>query len=1839
MPTIPKYEVSEDPELNALAASLNPRLKSRPFDSLLQKIQDDDEKKRRIEGNLHVGLDFDPAEYARAVRYAAEFGIVPTAAQRDMSFFEKASAKRRVNVDDIVANLPATAGWLEDFDHAAVSHDDIGTLAALERATKDIGSQILQVPQRAMGGLFRAVGGVSALSGALQQAGMKPGASVPERIASFLLNPTASEPMVQGSIDAGKDIRDYYLPLFTDPALQAETTSGRAAEFVGNLAGTMGKAVLSGPLAPLTFGAEAFGESAGSALERGATPGQATAKAVGSGTLNTALAFIPGGKFGSNEALGQAFAAGGKAAIAKEIGRGAAVRVARGTVLGTGVTLAENTLSKATGDENVTPLQGWGENVAAFIGLEGAGYLSHAMALAHQSKLKERAPEAFQAAAERILKNTGAEEVLIPADRFQTFFQEAGLDPAKVAEGLGARNYVEALAAGTDLILPTADALAKLSAEHLEGLKPDLRLKSDAMTPREAATYYQDTPARVAKLVEGAKGELPESEFQAFQTIKNEIQARLEATGRFSPALAEDNAALVAKGLVTKGIQESMDPLKILEGYGLRITGPEAPLPEGQTFSQPGEARGSITFGPDNQVSISVLEKSNASTFVHELGHFWLKMQADLAGRPEASEQAKADMGTLLQWMGVESPDQITTAHHEQFARSHEAYLREGKAPTPELQGTFTRFKVWLQAIYRRLQDLRVNLSDEVRGVFDRIYASDAELHAARQRLGEDKPLFDTAEKAGMTEAQFKDYQTARSMEHETAKASLDSQLAAEADRTKLQWWKDELGRLREEVAPQIDAEPEQRAFKALSEGSLEDGTWIKLSKDSLVRQFGEDAVKDLPRLGAKWVYSREGGIDAEAAAELLGFDSGPHLVEALRTMQTRESRIQSEAERVMKERHGDLLTGGALADAAVEAVHNSQREARLMTELKALRRKQKAARETKAAARAALKDVPNIQDFREAAREIVGNLPIRSLDPYRYMIASRKHAGESFEAMGRDQFAQAGDAKQKEILNHHLFLESTKAKREAFEIFTYGRQGEKLTFQALLGKAGKEYQDQWNALASRYEFRTVTNKELDQRTQSLESWATANAEDGAEIDPSLFREAPPKNWREAPITELQAVRDALKNIETVARYQLEVDLEGIKLNFEKESEAFEESARAANTSKETPRVGTKLGPLEQVSSRIMGLDAYGQKMEWFIDRLDGGDINGPARRNIKKVIDDASGREKAMLNEVNSKLVAVFGDMTREERFHEFDSIGVRFPNMDRDMNRMQLFSWALNLGTVENRNVALLGEGLVSPEGAIRPEFYEALGKLTKKQAERLQGVWDALEIMRPAIIAKERRVKGFEPKWKELTPFTINTADGETVALRGGYYPLKADHGVSNIGKRQMNPTIQEGTFTRPSTSHSHAERVTGATYPLLLDYPSVLSQHLSAVVKDVTAGEAISYASKFIMNEKVSKTIRETIGPEKEKEFLPWLQAFADNGVDGSQSGPIVRFLLSRRSGLVVAKLGGNLTSYLAQGGDSLKLIAAADPALVGKYLPQALYDIRRHPELIEEIRRLSPNEMKFREANFNREIRDMLLSKGPLDATQHRTAEFLMSGFQVMDRIQTYPAWMAKYRQGLDGHGNEAQAVMEADRLVSQYFQAGEPRNMSRMMREPGLMKLFTTFGGDANTWYGILSSAVGNRDVAKVSAALLALIADQMFQSLIVRNRGPQKDKTGEWALEQGVSAVLQPFGVFGDFADYGVKKATGKFAKFNNPTLDAIEKAFALPAHAVEFAQGKREAEALGIDVLEAVGTWRGIPLTGQIVKSWKYQRGLRTGKQPKPDNPLAEGRNTLLGPPPKEQ
>lgn len=1331
--------------------------------------------------------------------------------------------------------------------------------------------------------------------------------------------------------------------------------------------------------------------------------------------------------------------------------------------------------------------------------------------------------------------------------------------------------------------------------------------------------------------------------------------------------------------------------------------------------SQQNNPRGWFRVLPDGTFEIGKTKIGDLSTFVHEPAHSYLFMLNDLVKREGASEALKEDHKKILSFLGAKDGEELTREQHEKWARANEQYLREGKAPSEGLRGVFQRFSVWLGNIYKRASQLGVELDADIRGVFDRLYAAEEGVTKAHEDVAGPQ-LFKSPEEAGWTEAEYKRYADAKGIEVDQAKQDILSKLNEAALRERTAAWQAEERSVREDVAIEVDQRPEYKAIRTLRKGEMEDGTPITLNRDALVRQFGEDRVAELQRQHPN-LYRNEGGVDAETAAEIMGFNSGEEMFTTLANTKKRSQAIDEGTRQFMTQKHGDIRYDGTLQDKAQLAVANEKRAENLHKELEALSRRAEAkntpeaelkaakkeiakllkedegqakAKETKqtakdmtsladgllkenevkqrqietrdqriqelrkkiaemeAAAVQGRKDeaaavrlaraIPPVEAFRSAATNAIEAKPIMELEPNTYLNAQRRFSREAYDLMGRGDYWGAREAKQRELMNHFLFTEATKAKRETDATFDYVKKFGKPAIRERIAQAGGEqgqhvYLDQIDQLLEQFNFVQQSNKHIRQR-QSLEAFILDQEAAGepVAIDPSVLQIGK-KNYRELNIGELRAVRDALRNVETLAKNEYGFIRDGKRISFEVEAARFDETARANLGSKLVPRTGTKFTTTEKAGRWLRGTDAYMQKMEWLVDALDKGDINGPARANIKRPIDDANARRNEMGERVFNALKKVVDARPEQDVKDALESTGVQFPGMDRPLNRSQLISWALNLGTEENRKVAILGEGLLNPDGSLRPEFDRALGALRKSELEYIQGVWDVLNGLLPDIKSKALRTTGIEPKLKKVTPFEVKTADGETVRMDGGYYPLKGDPVLNDVGRRQQDPAKQTAIgFTKPTTSTSHLKEVTGATYRLMLDHEHVLSQHLADVINDTAAGEAISQVHKFISNKKVYQTMQETLGEKEAAEFLPWLQDFANNKKgDPNEGGPLIRFLMSRRSGMVVARLGANLSSYLVQTGDVFKVLA--DPDVKSSYLAKAFLDIRRNPkETIEQIREFSPNEMRHREQSFNREIRDMLANKTLFEKGNGKVAEFVMHGFQVMDRLVTFPVWLARYRQGLAEHGSPERAVREADRVIARSFQAGDNRNMSHMMREQGMMKLFTTFGGDANTWYGLISSSVRSGDKTRISLGIMALVAEQIVGQAI-RNRlpGDDENKAG-WALEQALLAGLGKIPVLGDFAQAGFDALKGKHVSMENPTTQATMKMFMAPARIADYAHGKRDFQETAQDIVEATGLWMGIPGTSQAVRSWKYLHKVQTDKE-NPGSAFELVRNAVMG------
>lgn len=421
---------------------------------------------------------------------------------------------------------------------------------------------------------------------------------------------------------------------------------------------------------------------------------------------------------------------------------------------------------------------------------------------------------------------------------------------------------------------------------------------------------------------------------------------------------------------------------------------------------------------------VRLFESADLSTFLHESGHYFLTVMRDLAAKGEAS--AGGDMETVKAWWRDNAdavakdgmrvmPDVTLTADdvnaalangttgdlmkdaavdvgmQEQWARGFESYLMEGKAPSIELRSAFEKFRSWLISVYRKLAGLNVSISDNVREVFDRMIASDQEIAQAKEQAGDSGPVFATAEQMGLTPGEFASFLKLRDQAEDDAKARLLREAMAPVKRAQEKWFKDERGKVREEVERDVNTYRYYRAWewmgnrRWLGEGDRPEGMPdIRLSKQTLVERYGEGVLKTLPR-GKQTIYAVEGGIDPDDAAGWFGFDSGDELVQALEKAPPRKDAIEAETDKIMRERHGDVLNDGAVEAAALDAIHSDKRSQWIAAELKAV------------VEVAGTGIGLTAKEARASARASVARMKVRdAMNSSRFLAAERKAADEA---------------------------------------------------------------------------------------------------------------------------------------------------------------------------------------------------------------------------------------------------------------------------------------------------------------------------------------------------------------------------------------------------------------------------------------------------------------------------------------------------------------------------------------------------------------------------------------------------------------------------------------------------------------------------------------------------------------------------------------------------------------------------------------------------------------------------------------------------------------------------
>lgn len=1350
-------------------------------------------------------------------------------------------------------------------------------------------------------------------------------------------------------------------------------------------------------------------------------------------------------------------------------------------------------------------------------------------------------------------------------------------------------------------------------------------------------------------------------------------------------------------------------------------------------------------FNPRNN-TIAVLKNADASTFAHELGHFFLEMQTNIAfSLAEKAEKTNAeqividDMNTLLDWFGVKDLDTWVSMsteeqreYHEQFARGFEAYLYEGKTPSESLRGVFSRFRDWLKQVYESLTSLDVELTDDVRAVYGRMLATD-EAIAETEQLNGMHPLFESAEQMGVDDQSFASYLNDKKMaeleaqEYLQGKVLRDMAFVRNARAGKIRelrkHHKRDFERAEEAARHSIMEQPVYRAWQFLT-GPINNDNKIKnadktkfdkhvdpsrdslfkaiaklggLNKDELVAEWGldrKDAIKspvfsmpilrrtngktidqmvealaqegylpldntgkadtrdleerffdemrgniryssayvpqqhfkagyhavntfalsaarfdnqslndmNLPEniietLKNRGMVSNSGGLHPDIIADLIQdsdgvpfYVSGSELVQALYGAQPPQEAIEQTAYLNVLSEKGEVPDAQAFENAADMAVHNKIRGRIIAAEFKALSKAQGSSELIRRAAA-------------NYARQKIDDAKVRDLRPSVYTRAEARAAKAAEKAFIKGDINKAAAEKRNQLVQNTLAREALKVREEMNKARKYLAK-----FDKVVKSIPIEYREQIETLLEDVELSNAPSlKELDRRT-SLVQFVREQEADGnpISIDPDYIYQISRKNYRDMTVSEMRGLVDTVKNLEHIGRLKNKL----LTARRQKDYQSARDEIVATiieNANGRESRKRTAATKQEKIYDAVNGFFWGHAKISSIARIMDGGKDGGAVWEYLIRPLNEAGDKESVMMADATEKLTEIMQPLIAGANQTKTNYIGLG------KLTKQQLYALALNMGNAGNIQRVLDGNNWH------QDAVMGALQNLSTAEWQAIQQVWDFVESYRPQIAALERRTVGVEPEWVEAQPFTVLTADGETITLKGGYYPAKYDREASFDGNRNelkanasdiMN-AAQMAAHTRHSFTKDRAKAVKNR--PVLLDL-SVLYNGVNEIIHDLSHREAIMDVNKFLKSRTIDEAIITHYGRTVKNQLDSAIQDIAKGNSGLVQEMDKISGWV--RQGVSAAGLGFNVMNTLMQ----FTGIFPAISRIGYKYAAEGITQYMRGGATkgAMEISDFMDNRgrTRFRELN---EVANSINGQSKVRKFFNQHAYFFMlKTQQVVDTV----VWHGALKKAHDGGFDAKTAISLADQAVLDTQGGGQTKDLSAMERGRQTAKLFTVFYSYMNAMYNLSLVSVNTKQPAMKKAADLmhVLVIPTLLNALMksMLTPGDDDEALADKLAKEQISFML---GLF-----VGVRELSSLASLWgDSPVYDYQGTGgLRLFADTIKFGQQAKQGEVDDAFIkasINIVGSMFGIP-SAQINRTLKGYRALDDDDT---DNPAA--------------
>lgn len=1129
---------------------------------------------------------------------------------------------------------------------------------------------------------------------------------------------------------------------------------------------------------------------------------------------------------------------------------------------------------------------------------------------------------------------------------------------------------------------------------------------------------------------------------------------------------------------------------------------------------------------------IHVTPASDISTYIHEMGHYWLRDLQNYVLSGQATDEVLKEWDTIKTWLNItDDTKHLTREQQETYARGLETYMMEGKAPSISLRNIFRKISNLMKYIYKRLTFEKVELSRDVHDYFDRLFATEQEIAENLASMETDFNKFMQKQNEKLKQ----EYENVKQEAHQQAVEIL----VEETMKEKTEQYKQDIETKKQEFYNNAKKEVEENKLYIATQKAIKD---TKLSADELIKKhkensFNQDEIVSL--------------MNIVADNNLSSIDE---LIQNVEYFKEPQKVIDEIVNGLMQEYENKVNDPEFIRERAIEAVNNEKQ-----IELLALERemliynfyKQDINKETA---------YTRSRQYRELVKEQVKNylesMPISEAKRYYKYVQAQQRLNRQFSsALQKGDMQQAIQLQEKIVLNSELIRQSLQLGKE-FEKKSKNIESfcEKKFYQNdnlvqvfnILNRFNLEHKQQKGypiqSVPTLLEYQTAKNQ-----YQNIDG-QTATCEMLNLPEYLLNEENTATNLDDLTITQLRDVLTGLKQILHFDRMQQEMTVNGKKVEFETIVRELDKVARKnidlRTQEKNSKEINKSLGDgwyrlwgKVRVPNNVRALRqgiynliiSTGIKLDTLIHKLDGKDSYGnnkdvtfynvflePAKR--------ASDKENKMLKHIIEQyqnLIKLYDKNEWYDIIYPAENTKIYVSELGNSFTKQELVCMLLNFGNESSRQRLLetpvfdyRGDRENWNEQTLRNVFQKYL---TEKDYSFVQGIWNILEELGKTSFENHKELTGTYPQRVKEIPFTLYK-DGKGFNFKGGYYPLKCDKRYSAKVKdrdKTLAEQIQEiaQTFFRlPSTDKGYTMTRINVKYPISLEF-AVFHQAVANQVHDVCFRKLIYDQNRLLSNPQLRVTIEECLGREGYEQFRSQVRVYGtrENFV-GEREGSekilnwfrmgVGSSMLAFKPGIIIQNLG-NFFIYK-------NAIDNFGNAQVKKVWLKSL-ELNRHlvfntqkGKAIKEFICSKSQMMTDRYDNFNYTMKEceqnMFEEKGRLA----KLGNWLMV---TSDNLSAVPAWIVAYEQGINEMGlTDKQASDRADLLITRVVGSSRKMDQAQFTRSSNpIAKLFNPFASfmlnELNRWNTEFNVFVKEKDFARfagfvVTRAFFAVISE-----------------------------------------------------------------------------------------------------------------------------------------------